>query len=156
MVTADHAIEGHDIGIGKRAGDGDEVAVHEARPCIMAATGRLLARDLEVGGRRVHVHGASHAPVEQLVVNRADAGADVEQQCVAGVEGLERRPKILDEQSGRLVWPAPAVTPQRAPRRLRIELLLDALTLRTRHPLFLSLRARRVCYTSLDLLTLSL
>ena len=95
----------------------------------MAATSRFLARRVDVGRRRVDVNGAHGAGVEELVMDRADATADVEESGVGG----QRRLDGVEQQACRSHRAATSIASQLALSEATVEFTFDTLALATGH-----------------------
>ena len=87
----------------------------------------------DVSGRGIDVNGPRHSGLEQLVVDGADARADVEQRQIARALTVERTPDRVDEKTRGASWPATTQTAQLAPGLGVIELVLDCVTLAAWH-----------------------
>jgi hypothetical protein len=81
-IDVDDAIERDNVGGRDRLGQLDEVAVAVRDAIAEATAGALLLGRLEVEGRGVDARGVGRAGGEQLVLDGADAAADVEQSGV--------------------------------------------------------------------------
>src|SRR5689334_14795743 len=99
----------------------------------MAAPVRFAARGGDVCRRRVDVNGTRHGAVKKLVVNRADAGANVEQQQVLPLPTAESVPNCVDQEPGRASGAATTKTTHLTLRLPVVELLLDGVALAARH-----------------------
>jgi hypothetical protein len=130
--AADGAVERHDVSRRQRVGDRHEIAAYELYVLTVTAPVGLLARDGEMRRGGIDMDDVRDGTIEQLVVNRANAGTDVEQHRVPTVRRLERDPERLDEEPRRLVRSAALEVAQRLLRRVRTELLLYSVALRTR------------------------
>jgi hypothetical protein len=95
----------------------------------MTSLRRFVARDVEIGSRGVEVSGSAHACIEQDVMNRPDATANVEER----VATLHVRSQLLDQTARSRERTPPLEPAQLFARILAIELGLESFTRSARH-----------------------
>jgi hypothetical protein len=88
-VAADHPIECDDVRIWYGGRGLPDIGMDELDSSDVPPPPRLLFGGLQEGGRRFHFAGPRYAVIQQLVVERADAPADVEE----GSLGRQVRPQ---------------------------------------------------------------
>lgn len=98
-IAAEDPIERDHVGRLDLRCEADEVALPVAQPSGMAAPLGLFPRRGHEGGRAVDVDGAGEARREQLVMDGADAAADVDQRPRVAQLGFDQ----LEQQTGRAV-----------------------------------------------------
>ena len=87
-IHVHHAVECHDVGRRDRLRELHEVAVSVRDSATEAAALALLTSRLEVGRGCVDAHRLGRASVEQLMLDRADPAADVEQRRALNAFGF--------------------------------------------------------------------
>jgi deazaflavin-dependent oxidoreductase (nitroreductase family) len=95
-VTADDPVERHDVGSVDGGRLSHEVALDEVDPVKQLEPARLLTSDVERRRRPVHQDSMPGSGPEQLVVDDADAAADVEDGRARGAvrrKQLEQHPR---------------------------------------------------------------
>jgi 5'-nucleotidase (lipoprotein e(P4) family) len=89
----------------------------------------LLARDRDISRGCVHVRGRAGTSIQQLVIDDADAAADIEHRRFGDALGSN----TIEQESSALAWPRAAVAAQLACCHVASKLLADPLTLMTAH-----------------------
>ena len=114
-IAADDAVQCHDVGFWQLRCELHEVPVYEADAITVTAARCLAPRGFDVLGRDVDMHRLARAGIEQQVMDRADAAADV------------------DERTRRCSLPAPSKAAQLALSGLAPELTFNAFALAAAH-----------------------